>query len=64
MNIQPGDLCTAHLAARDETRVKKAAAKEAEAVKSRRKTRRVAEKHAEEARIAEEGVTYEAGGAL
>ncbi len=60
--LHPGPLCTAHLARQDALRVSRSRTKEAEVAKSRRKSKRNMEIRVEEARIAEEGVTYEAGG--
>ena len=62
MEVEAGSLCSAFLAARDECRVKRAALREGEVAKKRRKVQRVAAKQVEEARIEEEGVSYEAGG--
>ncbi len=59
LGLHPGPLCTAHLACQDALRVSRSRAKEAEVA---RKSKRNMEIRVEEARIAEEGVTYEAGG--
>ncbi len=62
LGLHPGPLCTAHLARQDVLRVSRSRTKEAEVAKSRRMSKRNMEIRVEEARIAEEGVTYEAGG--
>ncbi len=61
LKIHPGPLCIAHLAAQDDYRLKRAANKEAEVAKKRRKSKRAEEKGVEEARLEEEGITYAAG---
>ena len=64
LHLQPGPLCTAHLASRDAVRIKRSQAKEEEAAvaKKRRKSMRIEEVRVEEAHIEEEGETYCRGG--
>ncbi len=64
LNLHPGPLCIAHLAAQDDYLIKRARAKEAEVAKKRRKSKRAEEKCVEEVHIEEEGVTYAAWGVL
>ena len=60
--LQPGPLCISHLASRDVRCIKKSQDKEETTAKRRRQIKRVAELHAEELHIEEEGITYEPGG--
>ena len=62
MGIHAGPLCTTHLEQKDSTRIKRAVAREVAVAKERRKSKRAAEKGAEEAHVMEGGVIYEAGG--
>ena len=61
LQLQPGPLCTAHLAGRDDFRTKRSLAKEAEVAKQRKKSKRIEEVRVEEAHIEEEGPTYGRG---
>ena len=60
--VQDGPLCTAYLASRDVSRLKRAQAKETQVSKKKRKCKRAMEKSVEEACVVEEGLTYKAGG--
>ena len=62
LKMNPGPLCTAHLASQDSTRIKRSQASNPAVAKQQRKSKRVAEKEAEEAHIVREGTTYAAGG--
>ena len=59
LGLEVGLLCMATLSAHDKVHVQKSVRKEEEVAKKRRKRKRQTEMSVEEARIEEEGVTYE-----
>ena len=61
LGITIGPFCASSLEARDKYRIIRNQKKEEGVAKKKRKVQRVAEKWAEEARIMEEGISYEAG---
>ena len=62
LEMNPGPLCTAHLASQDSTRIKRSQASNPAVAKQQRKSKRAAENEAKEAHIVSEGTTYAAGG--